>query len=191
MKLVLRTLILMSLIVIALAISWYPWREPDVDVGASAPAAPEAAPVRNRPDPRADHSARPPVMSPADQALARAVVALVNAERAKAKCLAVSADPRLAAAAVRHSAGMVRQGHLSHTAPDGSGPWQRARAAGYPNPTGENIAVGYRDARTVMAGWVTSKAHRATIVDCRSRTVGVGIARTTAGTPYWTQLFGA
>jgi uncharacterized protein YkwD len=191
MKLVLRALILVSLIVFALAISWYPWRDPDVDIGVGAPPPAEPAPVQDRPDPRSDRSTGPPAMPPADQALATAVVSLVNAERAKAKCPAVRADPRLAAAAMLHSSGMASNGHLSHTAPDGTGPWQRARDAGHPNPTGENIAVGYRDARTVMAGWVGSKAHRATIVDCRSRTVGIGIARTRAGTPYWTQLFGA
>lgn len=191
MKHVLRTLILVSLIVIALAISWYPWRDPDVDIGVSAPPAPEPAPVQERPDPRADRSARPPVMPPADQALAAAVVSLVNVERAKAKCPAVRADPRLVAAAVLHSSGMARQGNLSHTAADGTGPWERARDAGLPDPTGENIAVGYRDARAVMAGWDASRAHRATMVDCRSRTIGVGIARTRTGTPYWTQLFAA
>jgi uncharacterized protein YkwD len=199
MKLVLRLAIVLSLIAVALAISWYPWREPDVDIGVSQtvtlpeeppPAASEPQP--DRPNFRADRSGRAkPQMSVADRRLADEVVKLVNAERAKARCPAVRPDPKLAEAALAHSDDMARRGYFNHNAPDGADPWQRARAAGYQRPTGENIAIGYPDARAVMTGWLASPGHRATIVNCRSRALGVGLARNAGGTPYWTQLFGA
>jgi len=197
MKLALRTMIVLSLIMVALAISWYPWREPDIDTGisqpATAPEPPAPAPLpSDRSDPRADRSRRPaPAMSAADRALAAQVVALVNAERTRSRCPAVRVDTTLTAVAVGHSADMASLGYLSHNSPDGVDPWQRAHAAGYAKPTGENIAIGYPNAKAVMGGWTSSTGHRATIVDCKSRALGVGVARSADGTPYWTQLFGA
>jgi uncharacterized protein YkwD len=204
MKVVLRAMIVLSLIVVALTISWYPWRDPKVDTGVGQPAAapepppieplPEvsAAPASARPDPRAGRSGRVrPGMSAADRALADQVLRLVNAERARVKCPAVRPDAKLAAAALLHSDDMADRRYLNHNSPEGVDPWQRARAAGYPTPTGENIAIGYPSAPAVMTGWLTSAGHRATIVNCRSRALGVGLARNADGTPYWTQLFGA
>jgi uncharacterized protein YkwD len=207
MKVVLRAMIVLSLIMVALAVSWYPWRDPKVDTGTSQLApAPEpppiealpqvstapSAPAAARPDPRAGRSARDrPTMSAADRALADQVLRLVNVERARAKCPAVRPDAKLATAALLHSDDMADRRYLNHNSPEGVDPWQRARAAGYPAPTGENIAIGYPNAAAVMAGWLTSTGHRATIVNCRARALGVGVARNTDGTPYWTQLFGA
>jgi len=199
MKLVLRLAIVLSLIAVALAISWYPWREPDVDIGVSRTVTPPedpppaaSEPQVDRPNLRADRSGRgKPQMSVADRKLADEVVKLVNAERAKARCPAVVPDPKLTEAALAHSDDMARRGYFSHNAPDGADPWQRASAAGYQRPTGENIAIGYPDARAVMSGWLASPGHRATIVNCNSRALGVGLARNAGGTPYWTQLFGA
>ena len=212
MKLVLRALIVLSLIVVALAASWYPWREPDVDTGISQPAtAPEEPPPiepspeasappavtpspvgSDRAGPRADRSGRGrPAMSAADRALADEVLRLVNAERTRAKCPAVRGDATLTTAALTHSDDMASRGYLNHNSPEGVDPWQRARAAGYPAPTGENIAIGYPDAQAVMTGWLASTGHRTTIVDCRAKALGVGLARNADGTPYWTQLFGA
>ncbi len=190
MKLVLRPIIVLALIALALAISWFPWRDQDTDTGAVS-APPEPPPVAQPPTtpPRPDPTPGP--MPSGDQALADQVVALVNAERAKARCGAVRPDARLTGAALAHSADMARRGYLSHDGLDGLDPWERARAAGYPSLTGENIAVGYPDAKTVMSGWVASKAHRAPIVNCPARSIGVGIARTRTGTPYWTQLLGS
>jgi uncharacterized protein YkwD len=193
MKVVLRATIVVVLIAVALAVSWYPWREPDVDIGTSRtiePADEEAEPILAAPDPLPRPASAMPTVPAADRALADAVVRLVNAERATVRCGALRPDPKLAAAAVRHSADMARRGYLSHDAPDGSDPFERARAAGYPAPTSENIALGYPDASAVMAAWMGSAAHRAPIVDCRAVTVGVGLVRDTDGTPYWTQLLG-
>jgi len=88
---------------------------------------------------------------------------------------------------------MARFGYMSHTGHDGSSPAQRIRAAGY-QITGtwaENIARGYRTPAAVMDGWLNSPGHRANIVNCSLRAIGVGAVRSAAGSVYWTQDFGS
>ncbi|SHM31597.1 CAP domain-containing protein [Cryptosporangium aurantiacum] len=119
------------------------------------------------------------------------VIELVNVARAQAGCEPVHADARLAAAALEHSEDMVARDYFSHMTPDGVSPWDRAKEAGYEVPTGENIALGQRDADAVMDAWMNSEGHRVNILNCGSKAIGVGVATNPAGTPYWTQMFGA
>ncbi len=126
-----------------------------------------------------------------DAALEARVVTLVNAERAKAGCGAVHSDSRLAAAAQGHSDDMARRDYFAHDTPDGVDPWERARAAGYTTPTGENIAMGQGTAESVMDSWMNSPGHRDNIMKCGSRAIGMGLGRNGNGTPYWTQMFGS
>jgi uncharacterized protein YkwD len=115
------------------------------------------------------------------------VVRLTNVERAKAGCGALRIDARLSAAAQEHSADMATRDYFSHISPDGQTPWDRAREAGYPSPSAENIAMGYPTAAAVVAGWMASDGHRANILNCSSHAVGVGYD---PRGNYWTQLFG-
>ncbi|NSC24132.1 CAP domain-containing protein [Streptomyces albus subsp. chlorinus] len=127
----------------------------------------------------------------ADQEAAaeREVLTLVNQERAKAGCRPVSADGELAALAGGFSEDMARRGFFSHTSPDGESPWDRAEAAGVEDLGGENIARGQANARSVMDSWMHSPGHRANILNCDYRTLGVG-AHFAEGGPWWTQDFG-
>jgi uncharacterized protein YkwD len=120
-----------------------------------------------------------------------AVVTLVNTARATAGCDPVHEDPRLDAAALAHSEDEIARDYFSHTTPDGVSPWDRAEAAGYDVPTGENIAQGQPDAASVMDAWMESEGHRANILNCGSKAIGVGLALDSEGTSYWTQMFGA
>ncbi len=85
---------------------------------------------------------------------------------------------------------MARTGTLSHTGDGGSTFVTRAKAAGYAQPSAENIAMGYRSTKEVVDGWMNSSGHRTNILNCRSTTAGVGVAFTADGTPYYTQVFG-
>lgn len=126
----------------------------------------------------------------ADPAVAE-VVRLVNVERAKvANCPALRVDARLATAARLHSEDMARQDYFSHTSLDGRSPWDRIAAQGYTGASGENIAAGYRTAAAVMTGWMNSSGHRANILNCTSRAIGVGIGYGGSYGIYWTQTFG-
>ncbi|MEG8279908.1 CAP domain-containing protein [Streptomyces sp. AHA2] len=119
------------------------------------------------------------------------VLALVNKERGAAGCSPVTANDRLTRAADDYSDVMARSGVMSHTGPDGSTMTTRVEAAGYQWSTlGENIARGQADAAAVMKSWMNSPGHRANILNCSFKELGVGVHFGDGG-PWWTQNFGA
>jgi uncharacterized protein YkwD len=126
------------------------------------------------------------------EAFENRVLELTNERRAEQGCTPLRLDQRLQAAARGHSRDMARHGYFSHTGRDGSGPGQRLVAAGYRTDRGwaENIAAGYPSPAAVMAGWMGSPGHRANILNCGHRALGVGVARGSEGRLYWTQDFG-
>ncbi|MEU4077760.1 CAP domain-containing protein [Streptomyces venezuelae] len=118
------------------------------------------------------------------------VIALVNQERAKAGCGPLTANATLARAAQGHSDDMAARDFFDHTNPDGADPGDRVTAAGYPWSTyGENIAMGQSSPESVMEAWMNSPGHRANILNCSFKEIGIGIH--SQGGPYWTQVFGA
>ncbi len=145
----------------------------------------------------------PPLPGPPAPALARAaattaataaqqVLGLVNAERARAGCRPVRLDPRLTAAATRHSQDMAARDRVSHLSRDGSTFADRIRRAGHPAPRSENVAAGGTTAEATVRQWMDSPSHRANILDCTARDMGVGVGAargSTYGTD-WTQDFG-
>lgn len=119
-----------------------------------------------------------------------AVLALVNKERAAAGCGALTANAKLSAAARAYSDTMARSGVMSHTGPDGSTMTTRVEAAGYGwSRLGENIARGQADAAAVMNAWMNSPGHKANILNCDFREIGIGLHKGDGG-PWWTQDFG-
>ncbi|MFF3013260.1 CAP domain-containing protein [Streptomyces sp. NPDC057939] len=120
-----------------------------------------------------------------------AVLALVNKERATAGCGPLTANSKLNAAARAYSDTMASSGVMSHTGPDGSTMTSRVEAAGYAwSRLGENIARGQADADAVMKAWMNSSGHRANILNCAFREIGIGVHKGDGG-PWWTQNFGA
>ena len=117
------------------------------------------------------------------------VVLLVNQARRRAGIAELRPDERLRASARGHCERMATLDFFAHEDPDGSGPAQRMRAAGYSAPGAENIASGQREAVSVMRAWMNSPGHRANIVNPRFVTIGVGVD-VRAGGPWWTQHFG-
>lgn len=119
------------------------------------------------------------------------VLSLVNTERAKAGCGAVQNNSQLHNAARGHSADMAANNYFSHTSQDGRTFADRIRAAGYTGPAiAENIAWGQSTPQAVMTAWMNSSGHRANILNCRYNALGVGLAYSSDGRPYWTQDFG-
>ncbi|UQA97033.1 CAP domain-containing protein [Streptomyces halobius] len=140
----------------------------------------------------APHKSTPPGGSGgATGRLARQVVEMVNAERAKKDCSPLTVNAKLQAAAQGHSDDMADRGYYGHTTPEGIGPGDRITSAGYRWSTyGENIFKGPKDAQTAMAGWMKSPGHRDNILNCAFKEIGVGINLRSNG-PWWTQNFGA
>jgi uncharacterized protein YkwD len=120
------------------------------------------------------------------------VVTLTNAERTAHGCPALRVDSRLTEAARAHSADMAKTRTMSHTGSDGSNFVTREVRAGYPkrDAAAENVAYGYQTPQQVVTAWMNSTGHRRNILNCANAAIGVGVALTSSGTPYWTQDFG-
>jgi uncharacterized protein YkwD len=115
------------------------------------------------------------------------VVDLTNARRAENGLGAVSFNAALTNAAQAHSADQAASGTMSHSGTDGSNPGDRIARAGYRASTwAENVAAGYADAAAVMNGWMNSSGHRANILSGNFTQIGIGLAYSANGTPYWT-----
>ena len=136
-----------------------------------------------------------PVSAPLSASVAtplQQVIDLTNAERAKAGLGAVSVDQRLMNAAQAHSADQAARGTMSHTGGNGSNVGGRISSQGYVfQSCAENVAWGYPDAASVVAGWMGSAGHKANILGRGSVHIGVGLAYSADGSPYWTQVFAA
>ncbi|WP_314244364.1 CAP domain-containing protein [Streptomyces kutzneri] len=167
-----------------------PRTSPAAPVAPVTPAAPAPATSRAA-APAPSNSATPEPRPPLDghSAEESAVVELVNQERALAGCGPVRANPPLAALAGAYSLDMATRGFFSHEDPEGNTPWDRATKAGISGLGGENIARGQGDAEAVMKAWMNSPDHKANILNCEFRTLGVGV-QLAAGGPWWTQDFG-
>jgi uncharacterized protein YkwD len=119
-------------------------------------------------------------------------VQLTNQQRAQHGCSALRLDTHLRAAARAHSQDMHARGYFDHNSPDGKTPWDRIKASGYVGAGrgfAENIAMGYATAQAVVNGWMNSPGHRANILNCSLKAVGIGVAYGSGG-PWWTQDFG-
>ena len=124
------------------------------------------------------------------QTLQAEISRLTNIQRTTHGCPALTTNTALTNAARAHSAWMAQTGAFSHTGRGGSTFVSREKTAGYTRPSAENIAWGYRSATDVVNNWMKSPGHRANILNCKSRTVGVGAVYSAGGNPYYTQDFG-
>ena len=115
---------------------------------------------------------------------------LTNKQRLLNGCGSVHVDARLTAAARVQSTYMARTGAFSHTGAGGSTFVTRVKAARYPQPAGENIAYGFRTGVDVVKAWMASPGHRANILNCKAKTLGVGAVYSASGNLYYTQEFG-
>jgi uncharacterized protein YkwD len=170
-----------------------PDAQPLPSENAVADPAPSAvAPTPPSTTPPAAKARKPPVNPPnaANLPAETAVLVIVNAERAKAGCKALTVNSKLAAAARKHSADMLARHYFSHTTPDGVTFSVRIDAEGYRwSGVGENIAAGQRTPTDVMRAWMNSPGHRANILNCQFRNLGVGMVQN-GRSPVWTQDFG-
>jgi uncharacterized protein YkwD len=133
------------------------------------------SPSTTAPAPTATTPTATSTTSPGLTAYEQQVLDLVNAERAANGCKALVIDPSLQKASHDYAVEMVQTHNFSHTSVDGLSPTDRAKAAGYDDGVGENIAMGYsNDPKGVVSGWMNSAGHRANILNCSYTKTGVG-----------------
>lgn len=123
----------------------------------------------------------------------RALLALVNADRAAAGLPALAADERLVAIARAHSRDMADHDMVAHVSPRTGNPTDRVLRAGlHPTTVLENVGRAY-SAEEAQRGFMSSPGHRANVVDRRARLCGVGVSiGASPGDPaplYVTELF--
>ncbi|MFI9816073.1 CAP domain-containing protein [Saccharothrix variisporea] len=147
------------------------------------------APPTTSAEPPAEPAPVAPAKTEVELAEAK-VFNLTNAERAAHGCPALGIDERLDKSARGHSEDMAAHNYFSHISQDGRTFADRIKAAGYPSPGAENIAAGQRTPEAVVKGWMESPGHRANILNCKLKTLGVGMARGGSYGIYWTQNFG-
>ncbi len=125
------------------------------------------------------------------------VIHLTNTQRRVIKgrsCPALVPSGTLMAVAQQHTHDMAIHNFFSHSSPNGTSPWQRIVASGYhATHVAENIAAGQRSPRDVVGTWMRSPHHRANLLNCRLREIGVGFAHAegSAFGSYWVAIFAA
>ena len=125
-----------------------------------------------------------------DTEMKKAVLELVNQERAQQGLPALGANKKLNAAADIRAQEIVEK--FSHDRPDGSRCFTifDEVGAGRYYAVGENIAAGQRSPQAVMESWMNSSGHRANILGSGYKNIGIGLCRTDSGYGYyWVQLF--
>ena len=138
--------------------------------------------------------------------LERAIHDAVNAERKRHGLKVLESDDKLAAIARKHSRDMAKRDYLSHRNPEGRGPTERGKAAGFPirKPTARGYAEGLAEnlfkghlyhsvlriagikrykwisqadlARSIVSGWMNSPGHRKNILTGSFDMQGIGAA---------------
>jgi uncharacterized protein YkwD len=167
---------------------------PSASPSQSRTATPRARPTATIParKPKPKPKVTTPEVAPGLAGQETEVIRLVNIERGKAGCSSVQLNTKLRTAIRLHVQELGTHGNLyiSHVSDDGRTFVDRAKAQGYDDPGGENVARGQRDAADVMNSWMNSSGHRANILNCSFKAIGVGAVKGVDGTLVWGQLFG-
>ena len=118
------------------------------------------------------------------------VLDLVNAERTKRGISALTLDSNLSSVATKKSQDMVNKNYFDHTSPTYGSPFDMMKQFGISYRTaGENIAKGQKTPQEVVTAWMNSEGHRKNILNPNFTNLGIGIAKDSKGTTYWTQMF--
>ena len=130
-----------------------------------------------------------------DAAAQNDLLALINAYRADNGLQTVSPNGALASAAAWMAGDMAARNYFGHVSSDGRSPTQRMSAFGYPATfmyTGEDLAAGYGTASATLAGWQSSPAHNAVLLNPNYNALGIGLVYEASSTYkwYWAADFG-
>lgn len=152
---------------------------------AGTPLPPPARDAGPRPTPDGDSGTPGPIdaggdvmLTPEEQDLLDAI----NDERMGGGLAPVAVDERLLCAARRHALDVGSSGACGHVGSDGSWPWDRAMACGFPQHewTVNEIAAGpgFRDGADAVWGWRHSPGHYAALMHERATLAGVAVHET-------------
>jgi uncharacterized YkwD family protein len=116
------------------------------------------------------------------------VIRLVNEHRENHGLDALQADYRLIDLARMKSQDFIDNHYFGHDSPELGSPFDMLNRYGIDYySAGENIAMGYLSAESVVNGWMNSEGHRKNILNPSYTHIGIGYQE--SNTTYWTQLF--
>ena len=115
---------------------------------------------------------------------------LVNAERAAASLKPLASDAALFWIAQQKSLDMAENVYFEHISPKYGSPEDMLKQNGVKYlEIGENIARGHKTPESAMRDLMESPGHKKNIMRPDYTHLGVGLAYSVKGDPYWTQLF--
>ena len=111
-------------------------------------------------------------------------------ERSKRGLSELSFNTELSNVATLKSQDMINKNYFDHTSPTYGSPFDMMKQFNISYRTaGENIAKGQRTPAEVVNSWMNSSGHRANILNANFTDIGIGVAKSSNGTLYWTQMF--
>ncbi|WP_419726957.1 CAP domain-containing protein [Terrisporobacter petrolearius] len=118
------------------------------------------------------------------------VTRLVNVERSKRGLSELAFNSQLSNVATLKSQDMINKNYFSHTSPTYGSPFDMMKQFNISyKAAGENIAMGQKTPVDVVNAWMNSQGHRENILNPNFTDIGVGVAKSSNGTLYWTQMF--
>lgn len=106
------------------------------------------------------------------------IIELTNQERQQLGLSPLQQNLLLERAAYLKGKDMLARGYFSHTDPEGTPPWHYLQKIGYRYiAAGENLAIGFIDAKEVIDVWNNSPSHRKNIVNPEYKEIGVAVLK--------------
>ncbi|MDK2585404.1 CAP domain-containing protein [Romboutsia sedimentorum] len=123
-------------------------------------------------------------------AFQKEVTDLVNVERTNRGLKPLTLDSQISNVATKKSQDMIDKNYFDHNSPTYGSPFDMMKQFGISyKSAGENIAMGQNNPKEVVNAWMNSKGHRENILNTNFTNIGVGIAKNSNGSIYWTQMF--
>lgn len=105
------------------------------------------------------------------------VVSQTNAFRSNLGFSTLKISPILESAALQKLQDMISGQYFAHTSPNGTSPWYWFDLNNYKYTyAGENLAIGFVDAKTTIDAWANSPSHRANLLNPNYKEIGVAVA---------------
>ena len=128
--------------------------------------------------------------APPDPNRVAAMLAAVNAERARLGRSPLVLEAQLQAAAQAHSCDMLRMGRATIVGSNGNSVLDRVRATGYPAcAAAQNVATTGQSPAALARSMATNKLQRDNIADQKFDDIGIG-AQPGPGGIWWSLVFG-
>ena len=106
----------------------------------------------------------------------REIIRLTNQSRVAGNLSPLQANVKLDLAASEKLNDMATKEYFAHVSPDGVNPWSWIKSSQYQySVAGENLALGFFNARDTVQAWLESPSHRANILNNKYQEIGVAV----------------